>query len=258
MSDVGLPSAWASLEQQRRTFPLHARTGACRSLFGPVDHQELRRELEGQLRAMRDESRRRWEYDFQAGTPLPGPPGRFQWEEVDAQAVPAFYREQVRRATTTTTTQTQTQALLRPRAKQGPPVEVEEEEEESGDAGGGGGGGGGGVSEPPSPLSPRDKSPGEGPPKAEDEEAEEEERHRHRLPREKNRGGPAPLRSYSGIPLKPSLKRAASPSLPRITGFFAKRKRVADLRVAVDPATTALPASVAALPSEQTPRKRLR
>lgn len=33
----------------RRTFPMIARTSACRSLFGPVDHEELGRELQMRL-----------------------------------------------------------------------------------------------------------------------------------------------------------------------------------------------------------------
>ncbi|XP_042301589.1 cyclin-dependent kinase inhibitor 1C [Sceloporus undulatus] len=252
MSGVGLPSqAWAleqqqQQQQQQQQAPHHRwsgcfvpvsapRTGACRSLFGPVDHQELRRELEGQLRAMREEGRRRWEYDFQSGRPLAllgpeGGGGRFLWEEVDARDVPAFYRE----------------ALL-PRGGGGggagaPLLRTTTEEEEKSP-----GGGGGAPSEPPSPLSPRDKGPEEPP--------EEEEEEEQRLDRENHRGL-APLRSYSGILLKGPLKRAAAPSLPRITDFYAKRKKVADLRVAMDPA--ALPSSVAALPTEQTPRKRLR
>lgn len=93
MSNVHLSSA-SALERlaARRTFPLHARTGVCRNLFGPVDHDELERELQSKLREICDDSQRRWDYNFQSEAPLPGP-ARLQWEEVEGHAVPAFYRE---------------------------------------------------------------------------------------------------------------------------------------------------------------------
>ncbi|XP_003214802.4 cyclin-dependent kinase inhibitor 1C [Anolis carolinensis] len=123
-SSVDLPasSAWA-LERlaARRAFPSEARTGACRSLFGPVDHEQLRREFRGQLRQIREESQRRWEFDFAAGAPLPpGHQARFQWEEVDAAALPAFYRE--------TLLPGAARRLLRRKSKA--PAEGEEEEQE--------------------------------------------------------------------------------------------------------------------------------
>ncbi|KAM4017137.1 cyclin-dependent kinase inhibitor 1C [Anomaloglossus baeobatrachus] len=65
-------------------------TGACRSLFGPVDHTELSRELHARLREMQDESRRRWDFDFQRGVPLPS--SRYIWEESGEDTVPQFYR----------------------------------------------------------------------------------------------------------------------------------------------------------------------
>ncbi|XP_063802377.1 cyclin-dependent kinase inhibitor 1B-like [Pseudophryne corroboree] len=63
----------------------------CRNLFGPVDHAELSRELRSRLREMREESSRRWDFDFQRGVPLPS--SRYAWEESRLEAVPAFYRE---------------------------------------------------------------------------------------------------------------------------------------------------------------------
>ncbi|NXI48435.1 CDN1C inhibitor, partial [Galbula dea] len=51
----------------------------CRSLFGPVDHEELGRELRNRLREMGEDDQRRWDYNFQTDTPLPGP-GRLRWE----------------------------------------------------------------------------------------------------------------------------------------------------------------------------------
>ena len=78
----------------RRTFPMIARTSACRSLFGPVDHEELGRELQMRLAELSAEDQRRWDYNFQLDMPLRGP-GRLQWTEVDSDSVPAFYRETV-------------------------------------------------------------------------------------------------------------------------------------------------------------------
>ncbi|NWI21734.1 CDN1C inhibitor, partial [Crypturellus soui] len=54
-------------------------SGACRSLFGPLDHEELGRELQGRLREMSEAHQRRWDYNFHTDTPLPGP-GRLRWE----------------------------------------------------------------------------------------------------------------------------------------------------------------------------------
>ncbi|XP_069824179.1 cyclin-dependent kinase inhibitor 1C [Dendropsophus ebraccatus] len=65
-------------------------TGACRSLFGPVDHAELRRELHARLREMEEDSSRRWDFDFQRGVPLPS--SRYVWEESGEETVPPFYR----------------------------------------------------------------------------------------------------------------------------------------------------------------------
>ena len=94
-SDAYLRSA-SAMERlvARRTFPLFARTSACRSLFGPVDHEELSRELQMRLAELSAEDQRRWDYNFQQDVPLRGP-GRLQWTEVDSDSVPAFYRETV-------------------------------------------------------------------------------------------------------------------------------------------------------------------
>uniref|UniRef100_A0A8C0Y295 Cyclin-dependent kinase inhibitor 1C n=1 Tax=Castor canadensis TaxID=51338 RepID=A0A8C0Y295_CASCN len=76
------------------TFPVLARSSACRSLFGPVDHEELGRELRMRLAELNAEDQNRWDFNFQQDVPLRGP-GRLQWTEVDSESVPAFYRETV-------------------------------------------------------------------------------------------------------------------------------------------------------------------
>ncbi|XP_034429255.1 cyclin-dependent kinase inhibitor 1Ca [Hippoglossus hippoglossus] len=97
------------------------RESACRSLFGPVDHEQLRRDLKHRLREMSEQDSRRWNFNFQAETPLPG---RFQWEEIPSDCAAAFYLEPAE-----------------PREAAGSPGT---EDEDGGGAGGGDGDGGGG------------------------------------------------------------------------------------------------------------------
>ncbi|XP_068800203.1 cyclin-dependent kinase inhibitor 1C, partial [Struthio camelus] len=93
MSSVQLSSSGPAAERPaaRRGSP-GGGSAVCRSLFGPLDHAELRRELQSKLRQMCEDDQRRWDYNFHTDTPLPGP-GRLRWEEVEGAAVPAFYRE---------------------------------------------------------------------------------------------------------------------------------------------------------------------
>uniref|UniRef100_A0A8C5TSL8 Cyclin-dependent kinase inhibitor domain-containing protein n=1 Tax=Malurus cyaneus samueli TaxID=2593467 RepID=A0A8C5TSL8_9PASS len=88
MSNVHLSGA-AALERlsARRALAGHGRSPVCRSLFGPVDHEELGRELRERLREMGEDDQRRWDYNFQTDTPLPGP-GRLRWEEVEPAPCP--------------------------------------------------------------------------------------------------------------------------------------------------------------------------
>nr|XP_003214802.3 PREDICTED: cyclin-dependent kinase inhibitor 1C [Anolis carolinensis] len=122
MSTARVSSGSPTLERmEARQAEGAPKPSACRSLFGPVDHEQLRREFRGQLRQIREESQRRWEFDFAAGAPLPpGHQARFQWEEVDAAALPAFYRE--------TLLPGAARRLLRRKSKA--PAEGEEEEQE--------------------------------------------------------------------------------------------------------------------------------
>nr|XP_044996441.1 cyclin-dependent kinase inhibitor 1C isoform X1 [Jaculus jaculus]XP_044996445.1 cyclin-dependent kinase inhibitor 1C isoform X1 [Jaculus jaculus] len=95
MSDVYLRRR-AAMERlvSSDTYPVLARSSACRSLFGPVDHEELGRELRMRLAELSAEDQNRWDFNFQQDVPLRGP-GRLQWMEVDSESVPAFYRETV-------------------------------------------------------------------------------------------------------------------------------------------------------------------
>ncbi|XP_069752685.1 cyclin-dependent kinase inhibitor 1C-like [Narcine bancroftii] len=75
----------------RRPFPHHATTSVCRRLFGPIDHEELRRETKSQLREISEQAQQRWNFNFATDTPLEG--GEYQWEE--GSDVPVFYRESI-------------------------------------------------------------------------------------------------------------------------------------------------------------------
>ncbi|CAK6967027.1 cyclin-dependent kinase inhibitor 1Ca [Scomber scombrus] len=70
--------------------PIRGRDSVCRSLFGPVDHDQLRRDLKMKMKEITEQDSRRWNFNFQADTPLPG---RFQWEEVPAHCAAALYQE---------------------------------------------------------------------------------------------------------------------------------------------------------------------
>lgn len=70
--------------------PLFKRPGTCRNLFGPVDHDELRRELASKLCEISERDQQRWNFNFSEGQPLDGD---LKWEESPAEGCPVFYRE---------------------------------------------------------------------------------------------------------------------------------------------------------------------
>lgn len=76
----------------RESFPQPARRSVCRSLFGPVDHDELNRDIEAKLREISDRDQKRWNFNFVSGTPLLGD---YEWEGAAVEATPAFYQESV-------------------------------------------------------------------------------------------------------------------------------------------------------------------
>lgn len=90
MSNVQLSSSALERLVARRTFPLHKRTSVCRNLFGPVDHDEVGREMKAKLREICERDRQRWNFDFEANTPLDGD---YKWEEVPVERTPVFYRD---------------------------------------------------------------------------------------------------------------------------------------------------------------------
>ncbi|KAJ7994613.1 hypothetical protein DPEC_G00251300 [Dallia pectoralis] len=76
-------------DMKRRPY-LQCATSVCRRLFGPVDHDELSRELKVKLRGIAEQDRRRWNFNFQADTPVDG---IYAWEAVSNDSIPAFYQE---------------------------------------------------------------------------------------------------------------------------------------------------------------------
>ena len=94
MSDVRLSNGSPTLERSEPRLADHPKPSACRSLFGSVDHQELKRDLKGHLREMEEAASAKWGFDFANHTPLAN--GGFEWELVDCRDVPDFYSGQTR------------------------------------------------------------------------------------------------------------------------------------------------------------------
>ncbi|XP_075998711.1 cyclin-dependent kinase inhibitor 1C-like [Genypterus blacodes] len=92
MSNVQLSSIALERLVARRTFPLHKRTTACRNLFGPVDHDDLKREMKTKLREISERDQQRWNFNFEANTPLDG---NYEWVESPVDKTPVFYQDSV-------------------------------------------------------------------------------------------------------------------------------------------------------------------
>lgn len=71
--------------QQR--FELGISGSCCRSLFGPIDHAQLRAELQSELRRIADEKKRRWNFDFLEVKPLEGD---FLWQRISEDPSVSF------------------------------------------------------------------------------------------------------------------------------------------------------------------------
>ncbi|CAN9508269.1 unnamed protein product [Ophioblennius macclurei] len=61
-----------------------------RNLFGPVDHQQLRQDFQRLLCMSVEVANKRWNFDFRSD--VPGKGSNVEWEELQYQEVPAFYR----------------------------------------------------------------------------------------------------------------------------------------------------------------------
>ncbi|XP_073328889.1 cyclin dependent kinase inhibitor 1Bb [Pagrus major] len=95
MSDVRLSNGSPTLERTDPRVSDHPKPSACRSLFGSVNHEELKRDLKGHLRDMEEAASAKWGFDFANHTPLAN--ARLEWELVDCRDVPTFYNGQVTR-----------------------------------------------------------------------------------------------------------------------------------------------------------------
>ncbi|KAM9825844.1 cyclin-dependent kinase inhibitor 1B-like [Syngnathus typhle] len=62
-----------------------------RCLFGPVDREQLHRDLKMNHHELFLEACRRWNFDFQIDTPLPG---MFVWEKISGGCTATFYQTQ--------------------------------------------------------------------------------------------------------------------------------------------------------------------
>ena len=68
---------------------------ACRSLFGPVDHDEVKKTLAREMDVLDTRQKLRWNFDFKNEVPLAG---KFHWERVtpDDTRVPVAYTVMLR------------------------------------------------------------------------------------------------------------------------------------------------------------------
>lgn len=55
------------------------RTDVRRNLFGTVDHEQIRDDLNREMNSILEEKKRKWNFDFENCQPLPG---RYKWERV--------------------------------------------------------------------------------------------------------------------------------------------------------------------------------
>ena len=95
MSHVRLSNGSPTLERTDPRVPEHPKPSACRNLFGSVDHDELKKDLNGHLREMEEAASAKWGFDFAGDKPLAN--GKLRWELVDPRVVPDFYTRRPRR-----------------------------------------------------------------------------------------------------------------------------------------------------------------
>ncbi|XP_061689692.1 cyclin-dependent kinase inhibitor 1 isoform X2 [Syngnathoides biaculeatus] len=93
-----------------------------RSLFGPVDREQLRADCQAALRKDLEEASRRWSFDFLSDRPLAH--GDFQWEGVPGAKVPALYRP---RTLGRASAPRATEAAVSPKKVRAEPPECEKE-----------------------------------------------------------------------------------------------------------------------------------
>lgn len=217
MSNVQLS---CSLERlvARRTFPLQKRTSVCRNLFGPVDHDELHREMKTKLREISERDQERWNFNFEANSPLDGV---YEWEQVSGAEAPAFYQDSVQSGRTRVpATPVKRSPAEEPVLPETPQRDVMER-----------------LSAPEAPSSPCATCT---------TDLNQENR------KDKMNSG-RPHRAAAGVKRR---RTDTTDTSTRITDFFVKRKRLADRKVS-DMSSCHL-STKSPIPVEQTPKKRIR
>ncbi|KAM6314482.1 cyclin-dependent kinase inhibitor 1B isoform 2-T2 [Podargus strigoides] len=72
MSNVRISNGSPTLERMEARQSEYPKPSACRNLFGPVNHEELNRDLVQHRRELEAACQRRWNFDFQNHKPLEG------------------------------------------------------------------------------------------------------------------------------------------------------------------------------------------
>ncbi|XP_041132718.1 cyclin-dependent kinase inhibitor 1C-like [Polyodon spathula] len=221
MSSVQLSSTSLDRLVARRTFPLHARTGVCRNLFGPIDHDELNREMKSKLREISERDQHRWNFNFETSTPLEG--GQYEWKESEADATPGFYRESIQMGKTRITVPVRAKTSLDTTKNS---MDSNSSQE---------------LSSPSSQENDRLSSL--------DSIVRSGETNQENRSDKLNSG----IKASKSDPCT-SRKRVSASSAPtHITDFFVKRKRILECKQSENGSPSA-----AAIATEQTPRKRIR
>ncbi|OCT91640.1 cyclin-dependent kinase inhibitor 1 [Xenopus laevis] len=63
---------------------------ACRMLFGPVDHEQLRVDLDEHMQRSNEEAKAKWNFNFATETPLEG---QYDWVKVEKKDLNCSLRE---------------------------------------------------------------------------------------------------------------------------------------------------------------------
>ncbi|KAK2534899.1 Cdkn1b [Columba guinea] len=88
MSNVRISNGSPTLERMEARQSEYPKPSACRNLFGPVNHEELNRDLKKHRQEMEEACQRKWNFDFQNHKPLEG---RYEWQAVEKGSSPDFY-----------------------------------------------------------------------------------------------------------------------------------------------------------------------
>uniref|UniRef100_A0A8B9EQ78 Cyclin-dependent kinase inhibitor 1B n=1 Tax=Anser cygnoides TaxID=8845 RepID=A0A8B9EQ78_ANSCY len=88
MSNVRISNGSPTLERMEARQSEYPKPSACRNLFGPVNHEELNRDLKKHRKEMEEACQRKWNFDFQNHKPLEG---RYEWQAVEKGSSPEFY-----------------------------------------------------------------------------------------------------------------------------------------------------------------------